>query len=70
MALIDEIADCLTNEMVGNSKGGEAGLSQNAPAFLAVICRFGGLIDVKMVAPTGELQSIESPSFWQAAQVP
>jgi hypothetical protein len=63
VTLVNEIADCLTNQMVGNSECRETGVSQNAPAFLAVICRFGGLVDVKMVAPTGELQSVEAHLF-------
>ena len=63
MTLIDEIADGLTNQMVGNSERRETGISQNAPAFLAVVCRFGSLVDVEMVAPTGELQSVEAHLF-------
>ena len=63
VTLIDEIADGLTNQVVGNSERREPGISQNAPAFLAVIGRFGSLVDVKMVAPTGELQSVEAHLF-------
>jgi hypothetical protein len=60
MTLINEIADCLTDQMVGNSEGiGPASVDQ----FLAVICGFGGLVDVEMVAPTGTLQSVEAHFF-------
>ena len=63
VTLIDEIADRLTNQMIGDSKCGEAGISQNAPTLLTVVGRFGSLVDVKMVAPTGELQSVEAHLF-------
>jgi hypothetical protein len=63
MTLINEIADCLTDQMVGNSERRETSISQDAPAFLAVICGFGGLVDVEMVAPTGKLQSVEAHFF-------
>jgi hypothetical protein len=63
VSLINGIADSLTNQMVGNSECRQAGISQNAPAFLAVIWRLGSLINIKMVAPTGELQSVEAHLF-------
>jgi hypothetical protein len=55
---IDEIANGLANEVVRDGKTGELVLCENFPKALAVCGGRGGCLDIEVVAPAGEFESL------------
>lgn len=68
MSLIDIVANRLSNQMIGDGERRESGVGQDAPAFLTVVVGRGGLIDIEVVTPTCELQTVEAHLFGKRSE--
>ena len=58
MALVDAVADGLTDEMAGDGVAGVAVVLELGPLVVDVFLGRGGGIDVEMIAPTGEFEPV------------
>lgn len=61
VAVVDRVADALADEVIGDGPAAQAVLGEEVVALLAVRGGGEGLIDVKVVAPAGELEAIVAP---------
>src|SRR5690606_22419614 len=58
VALVDAVAHRLPDLVVRHGEGGEAVVEEDLPAARAVGLAAGGLFDVEVVAPAGELEAV------------
>ena len=67
MALVDQIADGLADEVRGDGIGAQAMGLEDVPAGFAIAFVLGRLIDFKMIAPAGEFDAVVAEAFGLAA---
>ena len=58
MALIDEVAHGLADEVAGDGVTGQAVVREELPALLHVSLTGGGGVHIEVVAPAGEFEAI------------
>ena len=58
VALVDIVADRLANEVAGDRVGSEAVVGKKLPLLLDVVFLGDGRIDIKVIAPAGELKAV------------
>jgi hypothetical protein len=63
--LVDQVADRLANEMVRHGEAGQAVVGEQFPLFADVGFRRHGAVDLEMVAPAGEFESVVAHAFGQ-----
>lgn len=60
MAIVNQITDGLADKVVGNGETFQVVILEELPFVLNIIVTAQCLIDVKVVAPAGKLESIEA----------
>ena len=58
VAFVDEVADGLADEVVGNRVTGEAVVGKQFPFFLHIGLAGGSGIDIEVIAPAGEFEAV------------
>ena len=58
MAVVNQVADCLADEVVGDREACQPMAVKQLPKFLAILCITRGLIYIEMIAPAREFQTI------------
>lgn len=62
MTLVDQVADGLADEVIGNRETREAVVGEELP-LLTEVFGIGGGIDVEVVAPAGEFEAVVAHFF-------
>ena len=61
MALVDRVADALTDQVAADGKALQVVLVQDIPAALDIAVLAESLVHLEVVAPAGQLQAVEAP---------